>query len=86
MDLLSIVFQLARRCERVLINKYLDVFYSEFVTLLHDDREEGKQLLSDVGRIFAFTELCTCTCTFIFLQTCQGCFCWYLEYPKVWKN
>lgn len=37
-------FQLARRCERVLINKYLDVFYSEFVTLLHDDREEGKLL------------------------------------------
>jgi hypothetical protein len=42
MGLLSVVFQLARRCERVLINKYLDVFYSEFVTLLHDDREEGK--------------------------------------------
>ena len=38
---LYILVQLARRCERVLINKYLDVFYSEFVTLLHDDREEG---------------------------------------------
>lgn len=41
--------QLARRCERVLINKYLDVFYSEFVTLLHDDREEGKSFKVTVG-------------------------------------
>ena len=35
--------QLAKTCEKVLIERYLDQFYTEFNILLVNDKEEGEE-------------------------------------------